>query len=478
MLLLIAAVPAQAQQHARQLQAVTPPVSRPAAEGTGIDVDSGRLTRLTLGHPDAHTGTRGTSTSQRSSSRLLTHSAGTGRWQQREFLISFWVDPIVPEADFPARYAEVAGANFTVVMSGFGATTPALRAAQIAACEANDMQVLVDLCGQSPAQLPPVSAAVTGYRIYDEPSAGLFPQLAKQTAAIRAVHPSALTFINLLPNYATLRQLNASSYDAYVSEFVDIVKPQALCTDHYPMMQPGADTRQAYADNMATLRKYALAADIPFFNFFNSMPFASHADPSEAALRWQVSTSLAYGAKGVLYFCYWSPVGTMFSLGGAIITPEGTVDNYVPGPHYAHAKAINSELRAWSPVLMASTSTGVCRFGPEAEASTALAACPAVANLTSVTVEGGHTVPITATNFLVGQFRRATDGATVVLLSNWEYRFTAWPTVTFAADPGRVSEVSPVSGELGQLVDDSPRMAGLQQRLGPGQARLYVVAPQ
>ena len=36
----------------------------------------------------------------------------------------------------------------------------------------------------------------------------------------------------------------------------------------------------------------------------NTMPFAGHSDPTEAQLAWQIFTSLAYGAKGILYFCY------------------------------------------------------------------------------------------------------------------------------------------------------------------------------
>lgn len=62
--------------------------------------------------------------------------------------------------------------------------------------------------------------------------------------ASSSIHPTALNFINLLPNYATLHQLNATSYDAYVSEFVSTVKPQILCMDYYPMMQPSGDTRE------------------------------------------------------------------------------------------------------------------------------------------------------------------------------------------------------------------------------------------
>ena len=36
------------------------------------------------------------------------------------------------------------------------------------------------------------------------------------------------------------------------------------------------------------------ASPIPVWIFFNNMPFGSHGDPTEAQLRWQVFTALAY----------------------------------------------------------------------------------------------------------------------------------------------------------------------------------------
>jgi hypothetical protein len=107
-----------------------------------------------------------------------------------------------------------------------------------------------------------------------------------------------------------------------------------------------------YHRNLAIVRTAADAAGIPFWNFFGAMPYGGKADLSEAQLRWQVCashvsvkwrcglvardgdptcgrsvfsvgvqprslcihdcmqvyTSLAYGARGLLYFCYWCVV--------------------------------------------------------------------------------------------------------------------------------------------------------------------------
>ena len=80
-----------------------------------------------------------------------------------------------------------------------------------------------------------------------------------------------------------------------------------------------------YHQNLAVYRNASLKHGIPFWcalseapgtggcmmltggwarrNYFNSMVFGGKRDPTEAQIRWQVFTSLAYGAKGVLYFC-------------------------------------------------------------------------------------------------------------------------------------------------------------------------------
>ena len=75
------------------------------------------------------------------------------------------------------------------------------------------------------------------------------------------------------------------------------------------------------------------------------MPFGGHSDPTEAQFRWQIFTSLAYGAKGVLYFCYFSPAGPgMFARGGGVVYqqgPMGTLDAMLkPGAHYEGARLL------------------------------------------------------------------------------------------------------------------------------------------
>lgn len=228
------------------------------------------------------------------------------------------------------------------------------------------------------------SPAFWGFDVKDEPNTNEFPALRDVSDQIASLYPGRLRFINLLPNYATSAQYNATNYTAYVKQFVEQVKPDVLCMDHYPFFEipddDGCESRAGYRANLAVLREASLAADIPFWNYFNTMPFGGHSDPTEAQLAWQIFTSLAYGAKGVLYFCYWSPAGqgTDFFRGGGVVYPRGSLNSsagppgdislssaklYRKGAHYRHATRLNSIVKNWgrAQYLLGATSTGVFR---------------------------------------------------------------------------------------------------------------------
>lgn len=375
------------------------------------------------------------------------------RFIQDRFAIGFWVDPPADE-DMDQHYADIAAANFTMVIGGFGAKNPKAVRKQIDLCERHGLKALVALAGRPPARLPK-SPAVWGYMIRDEPGASEFPELRKTVERIREARPGRLAYINLFPNYANAQQLGTSTYDEHVKRFVEEVDVDVLSMDHYPMMTPGADGRSGYCDNLEVMRKYSLERDIPFWNFFNTMPFGPHDDPTEAQLRWQIYTSIAYGAKGVLYFCYWTPRGGEFPKGGAIITAEGRKTR-----HYEQAKRINAGIRNLGLTLMKLTSTGIHRVGPDDDPNEVLRDTP-IAGLTTG-------------DYLIGVFKHA-DGREAVLLNNYRFAYTAWPTVAFSVPVGQVREVSMVTGEEEPVVDDSPAMEGLQISLDAGEGRLFLL---
>jgi len=380
-------------------------------------------------------------------------AAETNRFIQDRLAIGLWVDP--PAApDLDQRYAEIAQANFTFIIGIFGASSSNAIARQLELCEQHGLKAIVSMGGQAPDCLP-TNTACWGFSLADEPGTGAFPDLRKTTDGIRRARPGQLAYINLFPNYAAPSVLGASNSDEYVRQFVSEVNPDVLSMDHYPQFRPDADGRDGYCKNLEVMRRHSLAAGIPFWNFFNTMPYGPHTDPTEAQLRWQVYTSLAYGAKGVMYFCYWTPAGEEFPKGGAIITRNGR-----PTRHYAEAQRINSALKNLGPTLMRLTSTAVTRIKPKQDSSAALK-------------ETGLRW-ISDGDYLVGTFRQA-DGRRAVLLNNYHFAYSAWPTVTFEADAGNVVEVNSKTGKEAIVVDDSPDMPGLQISLDAGEGRLFLL---
>jgi hypothetical protein len=385
--------------------------------------------------------------------QLCAAAAAETRFVQDRFAVGFWVDPPADQQT-DTRFAEIAHANFTFIIGNFGATTPAAVSNQLRLCAAHGLKAIVSMAGLPPDRLPD-DPACWGYFVADEPGPGAFPELRKTVDALRQARPGKLAYINLFPNYAPAWALGTSNYLEHLARFVREVHPDVLSMDHYPRFAPDADGRDGYCQNLAAMRQESLAAGIPFWNFFNTMPYGPHTDPTEAQIRWQINASLAYGAKGVMYFCYWTPAGGEFPKGGAILRRDGTRTR-----HYAQARRLNARLKHLGPTLMQLTSIGVYRIHPQDDPSAVL--------------KGSPLRSLTPGDYLVGAFRH-TDGRRAVLLQNYAFAYSAWPTVEFDAPPAAVLEVSPRTGQAAPVVDDSPDMPGLQISLDAADARLFLL---
>ena len=153
--------------------------------------------------------------------------AYTPQWTQPRLFVSFWYDPVVPPSDFPAAYAQIAEANFTAVLGGFGAKTADAIEAQLSAADALGLGVVVATnYGGGGGALPITDyggshPSLWGYQIKDEPAVRDFAALGVYSDAIAAQIPGKLRFSNLLPHCGD-EQLNATGYDAYVSTYARV----------------------------------------------------------------------------------------------------------------------------------------------------------------------------------------------------------------------------------------------------------------
>ena len=390
-------------------------------------------------------------------------AGGATRFRQDRFAIgAFWLT-FSDEEKLDEQFREIAEGNFTLVFGPVGGFSAQNAARHIALCEKYDLRAIVLCRGVPDAELPH-GTACWGYRLWDEPNAKMFDQLAQRVDALRKTRPGRLGYINLFPNYASSKQLGADSYDEYVRRFVGEVNPDVLCMDHYPLFKPNIDGRVRYCQNLETMRKYSLERDIPFWNYFNVMPFGPHTDPTEAQMRWQIYTSLAYGAKGVIYFNYGTPKTFEFPKGGGIVRRDGTRTR-----HWFQARRINQSLKNLGPTLMQLKSEGVYRVKPDDDPAKVLEGTP-IKTIARAKVDPPH-------DYLVGIFSHH-DGRRAVLLNNYRFSYTSWPTVEFDVPMIDVREVDKQSGRALQVYDDSPNMPGLQVSLDAGEGRLFLLPPR
>lgn len=147
--------------------------------------------------------------------------------------------------------------------------------------------------------------AVYGYYLRDEPGADQFPGLAAWADSFEKADPDALAYINLFPNYAAPYQMNTETYEEYLEAYIKTVNPRFISYDHYALMDDGT-LRDGYYQNLESMRAAALRHNLPFWNIVLSVAHFHYAEPSEAGFRFQLYTTLAYGARGISYFTYFS----------------------------------------------------------------------------------------------------------------------------------------------------------------------------
>jgi hypothetical protein len=287
--------------------------------------------------------------------------------------------------------------------------------------------------------------AVYGYYLRDEPTAAWFPGLTEVSDAVRELHPGAWPYINLFPNYASAEQLGAASYDEYVERFVTTCRPTALCYDNYSLL-PGTDLRPEYFTNLEAMRRAAVKHELPFWNIILATAHFNYREPTAADIAFQVYTSLAYGARGISYFTYFTPGHGNFR--------GGPVDQFGhKTPAWDRVRHVNLQIEKLAPTLLKLQSERVYHFGDVPAGCNGADAESLVAAL-----EGP---------MLVGEFTHE-NGSRYVLAVNRDVAASHACSPQWRRPPAKVERVSPYTGALSAFV-------GENVWLGPGDGALLKV---
>lgn len=288
----------------------------------------------------------------------------------RPFFVTCWCGPPLAELT-DARAAELAAAGFDVVGPPCeGKITPALtrRALDVAARHGLKMWVndarVDQYHGLKPdweAQLADLVAdlgahpAVDGYFIIDEPGRDQFADLGLVVTRLRALDPTRVPYINLLPDYVPPAAWGTRTYAEHVDWYLAEVHPPLLSVDVYPFKESG--DRPSYFANLALIRDRARGAGVPWLLIVQAMPHGPYRDPTPAELSWQVFHGLAFGARAISYFTYWTPVQVPGAADWRF--RRGLVEHGVATDKLATVRDLNATARAIADQLDGWTSIAV-----------------------------------------------------------------------------------------------------------------------
>ncbi|MCY2929932.1 MAG: hypothetical protein NTV86_10640 [Planctomycetota bacterium] len=372
------------------------------------------------------------------------------------------------------RYKEVAECGFNVAWAGWlennpnepGQPTPATTKKILDHCRQAGIKALIfdDRLGAKPPQREKALDGVIadyashpglfGYMVTDEPGIDNFPDLAAVSQYLLKKDPKHLPYMNLLPNYANHPDWKGPAYEQSVTKFIDTVKPALLSWDSYRQMFEGGDETY-YWKNLEIMRRLSLKAKIPMIQIIVSLKHMGYRECSEADLRWQVYTSLAYGSRGILYFTYWDVPSLAWAGAPALMTMDGKRD-----AKWYFAQKINRRIAKLGGTLTQVTSTGVYHTDPVPPGGHRLSKAAPVKN-----AEGGA--------LTLGCFvdRKGQEYVMVVNRS-----FTAACTAKLTLNE-KILSAAEVSRETGQaLAPASVSGKTLDISLDPGDGRLYLLS--
>ena len=141
-----------------------------------------------------------------------------------------------------------------------------------------------------------------GYYLGDEPTPAALPLLGRLFADLRARDPAHPGWNNL---FGRGHYPDRDSFLAALRSYTQAVGPSVLCDDQYDFTIDG-DTG-LFFDNLAGLNAVARESGLPFWVIVLLVGHTGLRQPTPSELSWQAAMALAYGARGVGYFTWWTP---------------------------------------------------------------------------------------------------------------------------------------------------------------------------
>lgn len=150
--------------------------------------------------------------------------------------------------------------------------------------------------------------AVYGFYIGDEPlSEAEFSACVHAYQIMREIAPELTPLLNFNPYWEGMENdlLGGEAFDRWIDRFIRESDCPLICYDCYSQMNPGDEGINMYFRN---LNRYVGAAERNGVMVWNTLLSCGHFRyrvPDEDDIRWQLSTTVASGCDGILWFLWY-----------------------------------------------------------------------------------------------------------------------------------------------------------------------------
>src|SRR4029077_2986875 len=94
----------------------------------------------------------------------------------------------------------------------------------------------------------------------------------------------------------------------YLRRYIQQARPALFAVDSYPLLQ-GRDFPY-YVTGWDSVARVSRETGVPFWAVLLSSPYLDHRIPTASEMAWQAHIPMAYGARGIVWFTYWTPKPT------------------------------------------------------------------------------------------------------------------------------------------------------------------------
>lgn len=188
--------------------------------------------------------------------------------------------------------------------------------------------------------------ATWGFHVGDEPSLDAAPNVVKAYEIQLEVAPELVPFINYFPFYEP-------RIDDIAKAIFPNIEMKHMCYDYYAQMVKGQKP-DGYFKQLKKFKEHADKYGVPLWTTLLSMGHWAYEEPNRNDFIWQISTAVASGCEGLLWFHFYTQKASANYRNGPInkfgersltyINMSEAIREFhlVHGEHFSHLKLVKS----------------------------------------------------------------------------------------------------------------------------------------